>query len=296
MPTRNLNILITGATSGIGEALAVYYAKTSAKNLFICGRNPERLKIVENKCRNFGSVVYGKIVDVTDKETLSAWINECNNIAKLNLVIANAGIGMPNESNQAVYDTFNTNVFGVLNTVLPSLDAFRHNMNKAKKEISSLDRFIAEKKNKKQAFYVPFWDKIKLGKKGNEYYHLHTHHIAIVSSIAGYHGLATCPAYSASKACVKAWGEALRVRLKEEHIKVSVICPGFVRSRITDQNTCPMPFFMEGEQAAEIIAKGIAKNKGIIAFPWQLRFATWLVSILPNWLSDKIYAKLPDKA
>ena len=64
MPTRNLNILITGATSGIGEALAVYYAKTSAKNLFICGRNPERLKIVENKCRNFGSVVYGKIVDV----------------------------------------------------------------------------------------------------------------------------------------------------------------------------------------------------------------------------------------
>ncbi len=98
MPTRNLNILITGATSGIGEALAVYYAKTSAKNLFICGRNPERLKIVENKCRNFGSVVYGKIVDVTDKETLSAWISECNNIAKLNLVIANAGIGMPNEN------------------------------------------------------------------------------------------------------------------------------------------------------------------------------------------------------
>ena len=61
MQNRNLNILITGASSGIGEALAIHYAKTCAKNLFICGRNPDRLKVVENKCRNFGSVVYSKI-------------------------------------------------------------------------------------------------------------------------------------------------------------------------------------------------------------------------------------------
>lgn len=296
MQNRNLNILITGASSGIGEALAIHYAKTRAKNLFICGRNPDRLKIVENKCRNFGTVVYSKIVDVTDKETMSEWIKECNNVAELNLVIANAGIGVVNETNQAIYDTFNTNVNGVLNTVLPTIEIYKNNIIKAKKETSSLDRFISNMKNKKQAFYIPFWDKIRLSKKGNEFYHLHNHSIAIVSSIAGYHGLATCPAYSATKACVKAWGEALRVKLLPAGINVSVICPGFVRSRITDKNTCPMPFFMEGEEAAQTIAKGLEKNKGIIAFPWQLRFATWLVSILPNWLSDKIYAKLPNKA
>ena len=221
---------------------------------------------------------------------------ECNNIAELNLVIANAGIGVVNETNQAIYDTFNTNVFGVLNTVLPTIDIYKNNIINKKKDTSSLDRFITNMKNKKQAFYVPFWDKIRLSKNGNEYFHLHNHSIAIVSSIAGYHGLSTCPAYSATKACVKAWGEALRIKLRKDGINVSVICPGFVRSRITDKNTCPMPYFMEGDVAAKIIAKGLEKNKGIIAFPWQLRFATWLVSILPNWLSDKIYAKLPNKA
>lgn len=296
MPNRNLNILITGASSGIGEALALHYAKTRAKNLFICGRNPDRLKIVENKCRNLGTVTYSKIVDVTDKETMSEWIKECNNIAELNLVIANAGIGVINETNQAIYDTFNTNVTGVLNTVLPTIDIYKSILIKQKNENSSLDRFISNMKNKKQAFYIPIWNKIFQSKKGNEFFHMHNHSIAIVSSIAGYHGLATCPAYSATKACVKAWGEALRVKLNPLGINVSVICPGFVRSRITDKNTCPMPYFMEGDVAAQIIAKGLEKNKGIIAFPWQLRFATWFVSILPNWLSDKIYAKLPDKA
>ena len=135
-----------------------------------------------------------------------------------------------------------------------------------------------------------------LKKAGTEFFHEESKAIAIVSSIAGYHGLPTCPAYSAGKACVKAWGEALRVRLKKENINVSVICPGFVRSRITDQNTCPMPFFMEADKAAKIIADGLAKNKGLIAFPWQLRFVTWLISILPNKISDLIYGRLPDKA
>jgi short-subunit dehydrogenase len=120
-------------------------------------------------------------------------------------------------------------------------------------------------------------------------------HIAIVSSIAGYHGMPTCPSYSASKACVKAWGEGLRLSLKHLGINVSTICPGFIRSRITDKNTCPMPFFMETEPAAELIAKRIEKNVGLIAFPWPMRLATWFLSILPNFVSDFIYKRLPHK-
>lgn len=120
-------------------------------------------------------------------------------------------------------------------------------------------------------------------------------HIAITSSIAGYHGMPTCPSYSATKACVKAWGEGLRLSLAPLGIRVSTICPGFIRSRITDKNTCPMPYFMEADKAAEIIAKRIEKNVGLIAFPWQMRLATWLGSILPNVVSDFIYSKLPYK-
>lgn len=253
---KNKNILITGATSGIGEALALHYARNGAANLFICGRNAERLRKVAEKCRKNGAVVYDEIIDVTNREAVRDWIIKSDRLVPLNLVIANAGIGMTKENDDAVYETFNTNLFGVLNTVLPTIEIYRQR----------------PKQN------------------------LQDKAIAIVSSIAGYHGLSTCPAYSASKAGVKAWGEAMRLVLKPEGINLSIICPGFVRSRITDKNTCPMPFFMEAPQAAEIIANGIEKNRGIIAFPWPLRLATWLVSILPNCLSDLIYGRLPSKA
>lgn len=249
----NQNILITGASSGIGEALAFHYSQNGVKNLFICGRNEERLLEVTKKCQELGANVTAKVLDVTNREATKSWIEACENIAPLNLVIANAGVATLQETPENIFNTFNVNVNGVLNTVLPIVEIYKN-----RKETSNKS-------------------------------------IAIVASIAGYHGLPSCPAYSASKACVKAYGEALRGSLKADGIKVSVICPGFIRSRITDKNTCSMPFFMEAPQAAEIIVTRLEKNIGLIAFPWPIRFVTWLMSILPNKLSDFIYEKLPHK-
>lgn len=252
---RTLNILITGASSGIGEALALQYAKSTALNLFISGRNSERLQEVTRLCQNLGAKIHPQVIDVTNREAMQNWIRDCNQLAPLNLVIANAGIGTTHDDTDSIYQTFDTNLYGVLNTILPVIEIYQNRGSKA-------------------------------GEKS----------LAIISSIAGYHGLPTCPAYSASKAAVKAYGEALRVRLQPENIKVNIICPGFVRSRITDKNSCPMPFFMEAPAAAKIIAEGINANKAIISFPAPLRFSAWLGSILPNWLSDFIYSKLPYKA
>jgi len=249
---KNANILITGATSGIGEALSLYYAEHGAANLFICGRNKDRLADVKQRCEEKGAKVYPDIIDVTDSETMRRWIEKSNTIAPLNVVIANAGVSTGEETESNVRNTVQTNVVGVVNTALPTIEIYRQNLTQNK-------------------------------------------HLVLISSIAGYHGLATAPSYSASKAFVKAWGEALRLSLKKGDINVSVVCPGFVRSRITDKNTCPMPFFMEAPKAAEIIADGIEKNKGIIAFPWPLRFSAWLLSCLPNVLSDLIYGRLPHK-
>ncbi len=296
MTSRNKNILITGATSGIGEALALHYAAKEAKTLFICGRNQERLLIVSKKCEKLGTTVFSKIIDVADRQAMKEWINECEQKAALNLVIANAGISSVDNNIDSTYQTFETNITGVLNTVAPTVQLYQNRITQKKDSQSSLEKFIAQTKKKKKAFYVPFWSRIHLAKSGNEFFHQDSKSIAIVSSMAGYHGLGTCPAYSASKACVKAWGEALRINLKPQKINVSVICPGFVRSRITDKNTCPMPFFMEADKAAKIIAHGLEKNKAIIAFPWPMRFMVWFLSILPNCVSEFIYEKLPQKA
>ncbi len=246
------NILITGASSGIGEALALHYAG-SAQTLFLCGRNKKRLESVAKQCRAEGCEVFAEVIDVTDRTAMEKWIDNCEKQAPLNLVFANAGVATLEETPENVYNTFNTNIFGVLNTVIPFIEIFKNRPNPRVKTI------------------------------------------AITSSIAGYHGLMTCPSYSASKACVKAWGEALRLSLKPYNINVSVICPGFVRSRITDKNTCPMPFLMDAPRAAEIIAARLERNVGIISFPWPMRLVSWFGSILPNWLSEFIYSKLPYK-
>lgn len=253
METKFKNVLVSGASSGIGEALAIYYAASGSKNLFICGRNSERLENVKQQCECFGAKVDAEILDITNREAVREWIAKSNKKAALNLIIANAGVATTQETEENIYNTFNTNIFGVLHTILPAIDIFSKRRSNAPKTI------------------------------------------AILSSIAGYHGLAGCPSYSASKACVKAYGEALRVYLAPKDIQVSIICPGFVKSGITDKNTCPMPFLMPAEKAAGIIGKNLEKNVGLIAFPLPMRLSAWFLSILPNCISSFIASKLPYK-
>lgn len=297
MIKKGQNILITGASSGIGQALAIYYAQNGAKNLFICGRNEERLNETRVLCQKYETAVHTSVIDVTDRQQIKVWMEQCEKIADINLVIANAGVAAVTETEENIYNTFNTNVFGVINTVLPAVKIYQERRERLSKQNqnSSLDQFIARTKAKKRAFFRDMFSKKYLGDIGCELYKSDRKAIAIVSSIAGYHGLPACPSYSASKACVKAWGAALRGRLKPFGINISVICPGFVKSRITDKNTCPMPFFMPAEKAAAIIAERIEKNIGLISFPWPLRFGAWLVSILPERLSSLIYNRLPEK-
>jgi short-subunit dehydrogenase len=119
--------------------------------------------------------------------------------------------------------------------------------------------------------------------------------IALMSSLAGFRGLPSAGAYSASKAAVKAYGEALRGDLAPLGIAVSVICPGFVKSRMTDANKFPMPLLMESSRAAAIIKRGLARNKARIAFPLRLYAAMWLLAALPPALTDRWLMRLPKK-
>jgi short-subunit dehydrogenase len=112
--------------------------------------------------------------------------------------------------------------------------------------------------------------------------------IAIMASLAGFRGMPGSAAYGASKATVRVWGEAMRTQLADRGIGVSVICPGFVVSRMTAQNRNPMPGLMSAERAAAIIRQGLARNRARIAFPWFMRVLMRIGDLAPIAWTDAL--------
>lgn len=246
------NIVITGASSGIGAALAREYAREGV-HLGLLARNAERLAEVKADCEARGATVQTASIDVASREAMQGWLCAFDEKTPVDLLIANAGISGGSgggDGAEATYRIFATNVDGVLHTVLPITP-----------------RMAARKKGQ----------------------------VAIISSLAGIRGLPSAPAYSASKAAVRALGEGLRGELGEQGVKVSVVCPGYVKTPLTDKNTFPMPFLMPAEKAAVIIRKGLERNRSRIAFPWQLYVPLWFLSCLSTALTDWFFARLPKK-
>lgn len=247
------SILISGASSGIGAALAVLYAAPGIR-LSLGGRNRERLDAVAGSCRDGGAEVEAVTVDVTDAMATAKWIEAADDSAPLDLVVANAGISGGTfgggESHGQASAIFAANISGVINTLHPAAERMRAR------------------------------------RRGQ---------LALMSSLAGFRGLPGAPAYSASKAAVRAYADALRGRLRREGVAVSVICPGFIRTPMTDINGFPMPFLMEVEDAARRIRRGLARGRSRIAFPWPLYTAVRLAALLPPALSDPIFGRMPEK-
>jgi len=122
------SILITGASSGLGEALALEYAAPGV-NLALCGRNEDRLQAVAEHCRTLGAKVNATVIDVVNQADMKAWIIDVDQDYPLDLVIANAGIsggsGNTGESEEQARKIFDVNLGGVINTIWPAIDAMR---------------------------------------------------------------------------------------------------------------------------------------------------------------------------
>jgi short-subunit dehydrogenase len=249
------HIVITGASSGIGAALARLYARPGVM-LSLTGRNGERLSEVAQKCRALGAEVSEEAVDVTDAAGMEAFLKRADAQKEIDLIIANAGIGAgtgkkkTGENPAQVEEVFRVNWQGVLNTIHPLLPA--------------------------------------MTARGRG-------QIALMSSLAGFRGWPGAPSYCASKAAVKVYGEGLRGALAGSGVKVNVICPGFVESRMTDENDFPMPFIMPVERAAIIIANGLSRDRGRICFPWHAHAIVWLLNLLPDVLAQQLLRPLPTK-
>ena len=247
------HILITGASGGLGAALALAYAAPHVR-LSLHGRNARRLGQTATEVRKRGATVTVEVGDVTDVESMARWIAACDAMQPLDLVIANAGLSLGTADGQesaaqtrAIVDV---NLMGVLNTVHPAAALMRE--------------------------------------RGQG-------QIALISSLAGFWGSPGAPAYCASKAAVRIYGEALRGDLAPLGVAVNVVCPGFIKTPMTDANPFPMPLIMSADKAAGIIRKGLAANRPRIAFPWTLYALVRLLAALPQDWTERLLPPLPKK-
>ena len=242
-------IFITGASSGIGKALAIEYAKRGAI-LGLSARRTEKLKKVAKQCEEFGAKkVFVYALDVTNEtESTNSTKQFLTDAHGIDIVIANAGVaysdkissGDPTQINKVI----STNVIGVTNSI------------------------------------IPFIPKMKEEQSGK---------IVIISSIASFRPIAFHAGYSASKAAVRMIADSWRMALKKYKIQLTSICPGFIVSEMTDENKFPMPFLLQTDDAAKKMVKAIDKGKKTYILPWQVRMIIYLTRWLPTPLYYKIF-------
>lgn len=245
------NIIITGASSGIGQELAGQFSNLGAENILLIGRSEKRLKACAKKIKANGEIA---VCSVTDYNKLSEKIDKFCQKFKPDLLIANAGIsaGSSNglEDKEQVDAILNTNILGVTNSIYACL---------------------------------PYFKKQKYG------------NIAIISSLASYLPLASAPSYASAKACVRFLGLSLYSDFKKDNIHITTICPGYIKTPLTDKNNFPMPQLMEVDVAGQKIIKAIRKEKIYYNFPKLFFLSLSLIRILPTFAQVKILAALPKK-
>jgi short-subunit dehydrogenase len=235
-------IVITGASSGIGEALALRYAREGAR-LALLGRDRERLDRVAAVCRSGAAQVHAATIDVRAREEIRVWLEDFDRAAPVDVLIANAGVmaGRPPDGEIEPADDshalIETNVLGVLNAIHPLLP--------------------------------------RMMSRGHG-------HIGIVASLAAFVPLPDSPSYCASKSAVLAYGMALRSLVRPRGVGVSVICPGYVTTAMTQQESGWKPLEMSAERAAELIYRGLARNRPIIAFPLLIAWLARIGGALPD--------------
>lgn len=116
-------------------------------------------------------------------------------------------------------------------------------------------------------------------------------HLAAVSSMAAYKGLPGESGYTSSKAAVNNFMEGLRIQLRDRGIAVTTVCPGFVKTPMTEVNQFEMPWLLEADEAARRIVRALGRKQKVFNFPWQMGLLMRLTSWLPDWVIARSMAR-----
>ena len=249
-------VFITGASSGIGAALALAYAQQGA-TLGLLGRRSDALErlifSLPNPQRHRAYTV-----DVQDHAALcNAAHNFIEHAGGIDIVVASAGLS-----------------HGTLTEHAQDLAVF--------------ETIIATNLTATVATFAPFIARMKTQAGGGC--------LVGIGSVAGIRGLPGAEAYSASKAALISYCESLRLVMKPHGIKVVTLAPGYIDTPMTKKNAYPMPFLMPAERFAACALRAIATGASYRVIPWQMGLVAKLLRLLPNFLYDLAFHKAPHKA
>lgn len=251
MEWKGKTVFLTGASSGIGEGLALAMAKRGAI-IGLVARREEMLKDLAQRCETAGGTARVFPCDVVDAHALAhaaeAFRGEFHHI---DLMIANAGVsGKSAETRDlvpaAVKEVVEINLMGAVNAVHAVLPAM-------------------------------------LARGSGQ--------LVAISSLAGFRGLPKSAAYSASKAGMTAFFESVRLDVASKGVDVTIIQPGFIRTPLTAGREKKMPFLMYLDDAIPLFMRAIEKKKRFAAFPWQLATIVRAGRLMPAWLYDRISSR-----
>jgi len=239
-------IVLTGASGGIGQALAREFAGPGTY-LALIARDEARLAPVMDAIRARGAEGETAAIDIRDRESLHSYLSDLDARHPVDLVIANAGVtaGLgPNRTRESDADSdrqIEVNYRGVVNTVAGVVD-------------------FLQKRGRGQ--------------------------VVLISSLAGMRALPDMPSYSATKAAIIAYGHSLRGWLKPFGVSVTIICPGFVTTPMSARHKGAKPFEMPAEKAAGLMRRAIERRKAFYAFPFLLALGIRLQNLLPPRIGD----------
>ena len=246
--TRIFSVLITGASSGLGAGLAKNYAAPGL-HLILTGRDAARLEATAAACRARGATVSTGLFDVREAEPLGGWLIAQDEATPIDLVIAAAGVSA------------GTGEGDMPEGVALATMQVRANLLGTMHTIEPL---------------LP-----RMSARG-------AGHVAIIASTAALRGLPYSPAYSASKAGVRAYGEALRALLAPKRVTVTVVVPGFFDTPMTDRWKGPTPFMLSLDQMVAAIRKGLDARRSRVTVPRLLALGSQAADLLPAAIGDRI--------
>lgn len=251
MPHRSppQHLVLTGASSGLGWALALHYA-APGRRLSLTARDPARLGEVAAACRALGADVATAELDVTDADAMADWLTARDSIAPVDLLIANAGLGgaaalapRGGEDGAQARALLAVNTLGLINTVTPLLPQMRAR------------------------------------RRG---------HLVLIGSLQGGIGLPQAPVYSASKAAVGIYADGLRRLLRADGLRVTTVLPGFIDTPMSQSLQMARPFLWSADRAARRIAQDVARGARYSIFPRPLQIAIALGRVMPTALVDAV--------